>query len=123
VKPEQLKIGRGKRQPHMVPKKKIAGADHIPDDIKAPGFGEIRGPSWVKPGRYRMRNGSVAIVEEPVTLKFGVQMRQTWQGWRGQIEGHVGEKMVWGLDGKRSDAAPLHEHDLTSRHKNQKGIK
>jgi hypothetical protein len=92
---------------------------NIPANIKAANFGEIRGESWIKPGRYLMRNGTAAIVYQPVTLKFGVQMRQTWQGWKGQIDGHVGEALVWGLDGKRSDATPAHEHDLVKRHKNQ----
>lgn len=95
---------------------------NIPDDIKAPNFGVDRGESFVRLGRYVMRNGSAAVITEPVTLKFGIQMRQTWQGWKGYLDGHPdGEKLVWGLDGKRSDATPLHEHDLLRRHKNQKG--
>lgn len=95
-------------------------ASKIPDNIKAPNFGEVRGDSWVKPGRYIMRNGSIAVVVEPVTLKFGEQMRQTWQGWKGHLEHHPhGEGLVWGLDGKRSDATPAHEHDLQRRHKQQ----
>lgn len=123
MKPAQLKIGRGKRQPRLVPKTRINGGDKIPADIRSPNFGEVRGSSFVKPGLYVCRNGSIANVEEAVTLKFGVQMRQSWQGWRGQLVGHTGEKLVWGLDGKRSDATPQHEHDLIRRHKNQKGKK
>jgi hypothetical protein len=123
MKPQQLKIGRNRRQAHQVPqvarKPRPPTVSTIPANIKAPGFGVDRGDSWVKPGRYLMRNGSAAIVAVPVTLKFGVQMRQTWQGWQGQIEGQVGEMLVWGLDGKRG-AAPQHEHDLVKRHKNQK---
>lgn len=95
-------------------------ADRIPDNIRGGNFGEVRGESYIRPGRYIMRNGSSAIVVEPVTLKFGVQMRQTWQGWKGHLEDYPhGEGLTWGLDGKRSDATPAHEHDLGKRHKNQ----
>lgn len=123
MKPEQLKIGRGKRQPRLVPKKKPPIGENIPDDIKAPGFGIDRGDSWVKLGRYVCRNGSIVVVEKPIRVNFGIQMRQIWHGWKGQLEGHTGEGLTWGLDGKRSDATPAHEHDLVRRHKNQKGLK
>lgn len=106
--------------PRLAKAVKLAAAN-IPDDIKAPNFGAVRGESFVRPGRYVMRNGSNAIVVQPVTLKFGIQMRQTWQGWKGFLDGHPeGEGLVWGLDGKRSDATPMHEHDLLHRSKNQK---
>jgi hypothetical protein len=95
-------------------------AEKIPDQIVAPGYGPDRGESWIRPGRYLMQNGSIAIVVEPVTLKFGLQMRQLWHGWKGHLEGHPhGEGLVWGLDGKRSDATPVHEHDLLKRHAKQ----
>ncbi len=97
-----------------------AAAANIPADIKARGFGVVREESWVKPGRYTMRNGSAALVVKAITVKFGIQMRQTWQGWKGFLDGHPeGEGLTWGLDGKRSDATPMHEHDLIRRHKNQ----
>lgn len=105
----------------LEPLKRPPVGKNIPADIKAPGFGEVRGDSFVKPGRYIMRNGSAAIVVKAITVKFGIQMRQTWQGWKGYLDGHPeGEGLTWGLDGKRSDAAPMHEHDLIRRHKNQK---
>lgn len=141
MKPAQLKVGRGKVRPKLVPKrqgflrsamdeiaqkasramretlqadvKRIAAG--IPAQIQAPGYGAERGTSWIKPGRYKMAGGSIAVVEEPIEIKFGIGMRQSWHAWRGQIEGHQGEKLVWGLDGKRTDAARAHEHDLVSR--------
>lgn len=98
-------------------------ASKIPDDIKTGNFGPDRGESFIRLGRYVMRNHSCAVITASVTLKFGIQGRQTWQGWKGYLDGHPdGEKLVWGLDGKRSDAAPLHEHDILHRSKNQKGI-
>jgi hypothetical protein len=96
--------------------------------VKAPYVDDAWLASWIKPGRYTCRNGTTAIVERPITVSFGVEHRQKWYGWQGQIETkkrdgqfvlHVGEKLSWGLDGKRSDAAAHHEHDLVSRHKNQ----
>jgi hypothetical protein len=115
---------RVKHQLAKAVKKAIAGRDKIPADIRAPGFGIVRGASRISPGRWKMKGGSTAIVVEPITLKFGIDMRQTWQGWKGHLDGHPhGEGLTWGLDGQRSDAAPAHEHDLTTRHKNQKGLK
>lgn len=114
-------LKRAAKQAEPLIRKAIAeAASKIPADIKAPGFGVDRGSSWIKPGRYVMRNGSAAIVVEPVTLKFGVMQRQTWHGWKGHLDGHPnGEGLTWSLDGKRSDATPAHEHDLIKRHKNQ----
>lgn len=98
-----------------------ATAEKIPAQITGGNFGETRGESRFSPGRWVMRNGSIAVIVEPVTLKFGVGGRQTWQGWKGHLDGHPdGEGLVWGLDGKRSDATPQHEHDLLQRAKIQK---
>lgn len=102
-------------------KKLVAGAAKIP--ASPPGYGEERGTSWISPGRYVMRNGSAAIVTGPLKLKFGEGHRLTWHGWKGHLDGHAGgEGLQWSLDGKRSDATPAHEHDLTKRHKNQKAL-
>lgn len=78
--------------------------------------------SWIRPGRYEMRNGSIAIVTGPCDIKFGVELRQSWLGWRGHLERHPdGEGLNWALDGRRTDVAGvLHEHDLLRRAKDQK---
>lgn len=102
-------------------KKLVSAAAKIPPP--PPGYGEERGESSIALGRYVMRNGSAAIVVEPLKLKFGEGNRLTWHGWKGYLDGHPeGEGLVWSLDGKRSDATPAHEHDLIKRHKNQRGL-
>jgi hypothetical protein len=110
------------RQTAAAPGAEKAAADRLDDSRRYQGA-RVRDRArrelgQARPLSHAQRLGAIVVV--PVTLKFGVQMRQTWQGWKGQIEGQVGEMLVWGLDGKRSDAAPLHEHDLVKRHKNQK---
>lgn len=110
-----------KKTPAPPARKQPRGGENIPDTIVAPGYGPERGTSWISPGRYHMKGGSIAVVTGPCTIKFGVGMRDTWHGWKGHLEGHPdGEGLNWSLDGKRSDATPDHEHDLTRRHKDQK---
>lgn len=123
TKPKAIKARANRARAAAEPQRKPPTGANIPDDIRAPGFGEVRGDSWVKPGRYVMQNGTIAVVEKPITVKFGIGMRQSWQGWKGRIEGTVGEGLTWGLDGKRSDATPAHEHDLKRRHKTQAKVK
>lgn len=98
----------------------VEAAAKIPAKIVAPGYDGTPTASWIKLGRYVMRNGSVAIVTGPCEIRFGIGMRHTWRGWKGHLEHHPdGEGLNWSLDGKRSDATPLHEHDLIRRHKTQ----
>lgn len=83
-----------------------------------PGYGMERPTSWISPGRYRMRNKSIAVVTDICTIRFGVNMSGIWHGWKGHLENHPdGEGLSWNCEGKRSDAAPAHEHDLISREK------
>ncbi len=86
-----------------------------------PAFGPEWQASYIKPGRYHMRGGSIAIVTGPCTIKYGIGFASNWKGWKGHLEHHPdGEGLNWSLDGRRSDAADvLHEHDLGKRCRDQ----
>lgn len=72
--------------------------------------GEIA-PRFEDGGRYRLRSGSIVVIQRNPSKESWAEART----WIGQFEGHVGERMSWRDDGCYGANWYGHELDIIER--------